>query len=110
MSAGDGHRDVFGILELDAVFGTGVPDGIFRRELTVTFDFGRTGVVKVQPPMSNVAVVPDPVEQLASADIVVPTPVHVDAGLDIRLHLRWADPGFVIKLRRRWSHGQIPAR
>ena len=44
-------------------------------------------VVEVQAPVGDVAVVADPVEQLAAADVVVPAPVHVHAALDVRLHL-----------------------
>ena len=109
MSASDDQGDVSWILGRDAVLGAGVPNCIGRRKLARALDFERADLVVVsQTPMRDVAVMPDPVEQLAAAGIVIPAPVHVHARLDVRLHFRRADPGRVIQFRRRFGDGDIP--
>ena len=86
--AGDDHRNVVGILAGNAVLGAGVPQGVLGRELANSLDFQRANrVVVAQTPVPDVAMMADPIEQLAAAGIVVPAPVHVTAGLDVRLHL-----------------------
>src|SRR6266850_3750845 len=37
ITSGDGHIDVVGVFQLDPIFGAGVPGGIRRRELAMTF-------------------------------------------------------------------------
>ena len=101
MAARDGHRDVLGILQFDAILGRGVPNGVFGREFTLAFDFERAGTVEVQPPMRDVAVMADPIEELAAAGVVIPAPVHVKAAFDVRHHLRRADPKIIIQFGRR---------
>ena len=110
IAAGDDHGDVLGVLQLDAIFGAGVPDGVGGRELAVAFDLRGAAVVHVHAPMGDVAVVADPVQQLAAAGVVVPAPVHVHARLDVRLHPGRADPHLVIQLGRRRRHGDLPVR
>ena len=61
------------------------------------------GVVETEAPVRDVAVVSVPIEQLATAEIVVPTPVHVQARFDVRHHLRRSDPHIIIKLGRRFG-------
>ena len=80
----------------------------FGGKLALAFDFGRAVVVEVHAPVSDVAMMADPVEQLSAAGVVVPAPVGVDALLDVRLHPRRADPHFVIQFRRRVAHGELP--
>ena len=58
--------------------------------------------------MGDVAVMADPVEQLAAAGVVVPAPVLVDAHVDVGLHLRGADPGVVVEVGRGLRDGQVP--
>src|ERR1051326_8982153 len=88
IATGDNHRDIIRILATDAIFGTCVPNRIWRRELTGAFDFGRTAcLVAIQAPVRNIAVVPDPIEQLAAPDIVIPAPVLMNPRLDVRFHL-----------------------
>ena len=43
------------------------------------FDLRRPGVIESQPPVRDIAVVPDPVHQLAAAGVVVPAPVLINA-------------------------------
>lgn len=59
--------------------------------------------------MRNVAVMPDPVEELPAADVVVPAPVHVNARLDVRLHRRRAEPAVVVEAGRRLGNCHVPA-
>ena len=61
----------------------------------------RAGVVEAEAPMSDVAVVADPVEELTAAGVVVPAPVLINAHVDVGLHARGADPGLVIEVCRR---------
>src|ERR1035437_1628484 len=75
VATGDDHRDVPGIAQLDAVFRGGVPHGILGWKLAKPFDFRRAGVVEVAPPMGDIAMMSDPVHQLAAAGVVVPPPV-----------------------------------
>src|ERR1039458_7042345 len=88
----DGHGDVPGILQLDAIFRAGVPHRVCRRELALALDLEGARVIKIATPVGNVTMVPDPVEQLASARIVVPAPVPVDPALDVRHHTGGANP------------------
>src|SRR5438876_2345703 len=88
MSTSDGHRHVVGILAGDAMLRACVPNGIAGWELSGALDFQRTAsLVAVHPPVSDVAMVSDPIEQLAAADVVIPPPVFMDACFDVRLHL-----------------------
>src|SRR5580765_4680670 len=59
--------------------------------------------------MRDVAVMSDPIEQLAAARIVIPAPVPVHATFDVRHHLRWTDPHFVIEFRRWRRDGALVA-
>ena len=45
----------------------------------MAFDLGRAGEIEAEAPVGDVAVVADPVQQLAAAGVVVPAPVLVDA-------------------------------
>src|SRR5581483_11937874 len=81
--AGDDHRDVIGILEFNAIFRASVPNRVLGRKLAVPFDFRRSRAVEIQTPMGNIAMVADPVEQLAPACVVIPSPVHVNPATDI---------------------------
>src|SRR5664280_2793893 len=58
--------------------------------------------------MGDVAVVANPVQELAAAGVVIPAPVLVDAGFDVRLHFGGTDPGLVVELRWRFGDCQIP--
>src|SRR5260370_269850 len=88
MIVGNCHGDIIWVFERDPIFRTGVPNRIVRWELTCAFDFQRSpAAVAIHSPMGDIAMVADPIEQLATADIVIPTPVLVDPGLDVRLHL-----------------------
>src|SRR5439155_19506478 len=107
MATGDDHRDVVRILAGIAILRAGIPDRVFRRELTLPFDFAWPRVVKVQPPMRDVTVMANPVQELAPSDVVIPAPVHVDASLDVRFHPRRADPKLVIQFGR-WLAGHHP--
>src|SRR5262249_17776856 len=93
-----------GIFEFDAIFGAGVPDGVDGRKVAVAFDFGRAGVVEVTAPMSDVAMMADPIEQLPAAGVVVPTPMLVKTTLDVGHHFGGANPGIVIEFGRRLGH------
>src|SRR5262245_24738850 len=50
--------------------------------------------------MRDVAMMADPVEQLAATKVVIPAPVHVHAAFDVRHHLRRPNPRFVIEFWR----------
>lgn len=106
VTTGDDHGDVTGVEALSAVFGGGVPDVSARRHVHLDgFDFVRAGAVHVHAPVSDVAVVADPVEELAAADVVVPAPVFVNACLNVRLHGGGANPHFVIEMC--WRFGDL---
>src|ERR1035441_8736928 len=62
VAAGNGHRDVFGILQFDAIFGAGVPDRIDRREFAITFNLHRPRVIEAAPPMGDVTKMADPIK------------------------------------------------
>src|SRR5258706_1825772 len=100
------HSDVLWIFKGDAVLGASVPDSVLWRELAYTFDLGRAVVVEVEPPMGDVAMMADPIQQLAAAGIVVPTPIHVNAAFNVRFHFRWPNPEFIIQALRGtcWGH------
>src|SRR5258708_200350 len=70
MSSGDRHGDVAGIFESDAILGASIPDGVFRREFADAFDLRGTVVVEVESPMRDIAVMADPIQQLATAGVV----------------------------------------
>ena len=99
VAAGDDHGDAACVEALGAIFGGGVPDigGGWHVHLD-GFDFVGAGAVHVHAPVGDVAVVADPVEELAAADVVVPAPVFVNAGLNVGFHLGGADPHFVIEV------------
>ena len=48
----------------------------------MAFYFRRAAEVEAETPVGNVAVVADPIQQLASTRVPVPAPVLVDAGLN----------------------------
>jgi hypothetical protein len=100
VSTRHGHGHILRILEVDAILCRGVPNRILRRKLAFAFDFRWSHVVEVEAPVCDVAVVPDPIEELSAAEVVVPAPVHVNAALNIRNHLRRADPAVVVEPRR----------
>ena len=50
----------------------------------------------------------DPVHVLAAAEVRVPAPVHVDAGLAVGPPGRRADPEFVVEVRRRGGERFLP--
>ena len=101
---GDYHLDVVGIFQRGAILGVSVPDRVLGRAFAVRFDLGRPAVVHVHAPMRDVAVVPDPVQQLSAAGVVVPAPVIVDAGFDVGNFRGWPDPKVVVQLRRGLAH------
>src|SRR5258708_4416204 len=72
----------------------------------MTFYFGRAGIIEVAPPMSDVAMMPNPIHQLAAPRIVIPAPVLVDAASNVRHHFGRANPQVVVQFRRRvtWGH------
>src|SRR5258708_29967514 len=78
----------------------------------MTFYFGRAGIIEVAPPMSNVAMVPNPIHQLAATSIVVPAPVFVDAASNVRHHFGRTNPQVIVQFRWRvtWGHelGRVP--
>lgn len=99
VAASDDHGDVTGVRGFGAVFGGGVPDvGAGWHVDLDGADFGGAAAVHVEAPVGDVAVVADPVEELAAADVVVPAPVFVDASFDVGLHLGGADPHFVVEV------------
>ena len=101
MSVRDQHLHPVRIGGFGLVIRGGVPHIAARRELGADRPhLHRSGVVAVHSPVGDVAVVADPVEQLAAADVVVPAPVLVDSRLDIILHRRRADPHLVVELCR----------
>src|SRR6516225_10068478 len=80
MTAGNGHHDVIRILAVDPILGASVPDRILWRKFTCALDLKRAAsLVHIQAPMGNIAMVPDPIQQLASTGVVIPTPIHVHA-------------------------------
>src|SRR6266567_2190246 len=88
MLIGNRHRYTLRVFARDAVLRAGVPNRIVWRELTCAFDFQRSpAAIAIHSPMGDIAMVADPIQQLAAANVVIPTPVFVDARLDIRLHL-----------------------
>jgi hypothetical protein len=111
MATGDDDLDVARVLAGDPVLGAGVPECVRRRELAHRLDLaGPERVVVSQPPVGDVAVVPNPVEQLAAAGVVVPSPVHVAPGLDIGLHPGRPNPTLVVEPGRGLGHRSIPPR
>src|SRR5439155_1328439 len=81
MPAGDDHGDVIRVFAGDAVLGAGVPESILGWKLAHALNFQRANrVVVAQSPVPDVAMMADPIQQLAAAGIVVPAPVHVTAG------------------------------
>ncbi len=100
-AAGNRHGDMAGILQLDPVFGGGVPDRAPGRELAPPLQLVRSGVVEAAPPMGDVAMAPNPIHHLAAPGIVVPAPVPMNATLNVRCHVRRANPEVVVQLRRR---------
>src|SRR4029077_8633035 len=84
--AGNDHGDVVRVGEFNAVFRAGVPQRVRRGKLAVAFNLRGAGEVGVHAPVRDVAVVANPVEQLAAAGVVIPTPVHVHALFDVRFH------------------------
>src|SRR6266478_6665448 len=93
VSTGNGHFNIVRVFRSDAIFCASVPNRIFGGEFSFALDFRRTNLVVVaEAPVSDVAVMADPVQQLAAADIVIPAPVLVHPAFDIRLHLGGADP------------------
>src|SRR5437879_1949703 len=97
-TAGDDHCNIPGILAGDLILSASIPYGIPGRELALALDFRGSAAIEIETPMRNVTVMTDPIEQLASANIIIPTPVHVNATFDVRLHLCGANPGLVIQL------------
>ena len=110
MSARDGHRDVVRVFQFNAILRAGVPDRLLVGKVAVTFDLRRPGIVAVHAPVRDVAMVSNPVQQLPAAGVVIPAPVHVDARLDVRLHLRRSDPGFIVEFWRRLRYSHVPGR
>src|ERR1041385_6797607 len=100
VSTSDSHLNVFGIFTRDPIFGAGVPDCVARREFALPLDFRRSFVIEIEPPMGDITMVPNPIKQLAAADVVIPAPVHMYPAFDIRLHRCRANPGIVIKFGR----------
>src|SRR5215469_5265385 len=78
------------------------------REVAVALDFRRAGMVKAKAPVRDVAVVPDPVEKLAAAGVVVPAPVLVDTHINVGLHARRADPRVVVEVLRGLPDSDVP--
>src|SRR6187549_2044893 len=72
MSARNRHRDILGILQFDSIFRAGVPDRVGGRENSLAFDLGRAGTITIHAPVSDIAMVPDPIEQLSAAGVVIP--------------------------------------
>ena len=103
VAACDDHGDIVRVFQIGAVFRASIPDGVFGREFALGLDFTRSHVVEIQSPMGNISMVADPIQQLAAAGVVVPAPVHVHAGFDIRHHFRRPNPSLVIELLGRGS-------
>src|SRR5256885_9976838 len=61
MAARNRHRDVAGILQSNPVLRASVPEGIRRRKFSMTLDFRRSGIIKIKTPMSNIAMMPNPI-------------------------------------------------
>ena len=76
----------------------------------MAFDFRRAGPIKIEPPMSNITMVANPIQQLAATDIVIPAPIHVNTTLDVRLDAGRSEPGFVVQLLWRRRDGKVPSR
>ena len=75
-----------------------MPDvGILARGL----DLDRAGLVPAHAPVGDVEVMADPVHVLAAAEVHVPAPVHVDAGLAVGPPGGRPDPELVVEVRRR---------
>src|ERR1035441_4538065 len=91
----------FSIFTFDVVFRSRIPNGIGCREFAVPFNLRWTGVIESQAPMRDVAVVADPIHQLSAAGVVVPSPVLIDAGFDVRFGLGGTQPPVKVKGRRR---------
>lgn len=110
MPPSDDHLDVVRVLKVYPVARTGVPEGIGGREFAhAALDLQRAaGLIHVQTPVADVAVVADPIQQLPTADIVIPAPVHVDSGADVWLLPRRTKPRFVVQLRRRRRYCRVP--
>src|SRR6478736_502454 len=62
--AGNGHFNIVWILQFGPIGFAGVPNRVRRREFAVTVDLRGAGIVKAQPPMSDVAMMANPVEKL----------------------------------------------
>ena len=103
VTAGNGHGDVFGIGQVDAVFGCGVPNGVLWRKFAGAFNFHWAAIVEVESPMSDVAMMANPVEELATARVVIPAPIHMHPRFDVRHHLGRADPKIIIEFLGRFG-------
>src|SRR5207237_455417 len=111
MSARDNHRDVVRVFARDPILGAGVPNRIFGRKLAYPLDLrGAAGLVAIKTPMSDVAMMADPIKQLPAADIVIPAPIHVNARLNVWFHLGWSNPGIIFQFGWRRRDCDIPTR
>src|SRR4030043_1831903 len=109
VAAGNDHGRPVDVLGGDAVAEGAVVDTA-RRELAAALDFDRPGEFPAHAPVGDVAVMTDPVHELAAAEIHVPAPVHVDAGFAVRRVGRRPHPEFVGDLGRRGSDGLLSER
>ena len=86
MASRDDQLDLVGVLAVDAIFRGRVPDRVLRREVGGGGDFERPDLVVgpdavlgiAQAPVGDVAMMADPVEELAAAKGVIPAPVLVE--------------------------------
>src|ERR1019366_1944833 len=86
MAARDRHGYVSRVFQFDAIFRAGVPHRVHRWKLALALDLEGAGVIEIATPVGDVAMVPDPVEQLAPARVVVPAPVPVNPAPDVWHH------------------------
>src|ERR1019366_1056439 len=107
--ARDRHGDVPRVFQFDAIFRAGVPHRVHWGKLALALDLEGAGVIEIATPVGDVAMVPDPVEQLAPARVVVPAPVPVNPAPDVWHHFGGASPCLEIQLwRRRRAGNHVP--
>src|ERR1017187_9495531 len=95
------HLHAVGISAFNPVARGRIPDTRLGELKVNGIDLHRAGVFGAKAPLSDVAVMADPVHKLAAAVIHLPAPVPMSAVRGIGRHGRRAAPKVVVKLRRR---------
>ena len=105
----ENHLRTVGISAFDPVARRSIPDAGLGELSVNRVDLHGAGVFGAQSPLRDVAMMADPVHELAAAVIHLPAPVPVRAVLRIRRPGRGPAPEVVVKLRRRIGEGSVAA-